>query len=181
MYEEHQGYNHMFRTKALHELLILTYFIPVHAQHAQHVVTVIKPWLIFVLRPRVCITSDTANEWTVRGQCSIMRSGWIRQSQYCMHVGYMSKAEIYMDIWANMLTCKTCFHLYHSNPLLNMYDILYKARGQETYLLKFYHLKGWDFKSSCRYGVQDLPSQACGHIKAVAFHTFTQIGATINS
>ena len=32
---------------------------------------------------------------------------------------------------------------------------------------KSYHLKSWDFKSSCRYGVENLPRRACKHIRDV--------------
>lgn len=49
-----------------------------------------------------------------------------------------------------------------------MIHIQTQFRAQKTAeMFKFYHLKCRDFKSSCRYGVEDLPCETCEHIKGL--------------
>ena len=117
----------------------------------------------------MCITSDAAKRMDCKRSvfAAVTQSSIKRSDRVNTALILAPRVKLrYMGIWANMFTCKRrgLFSFW-----LKMCDILYntKAQGQKHYLLKFYHLKGWDFKSSCRYGVQDLSSQACEHIKAV--------------
>lgn len=152
--------------KALHELLICSFSI-ITIKARLHVSTVTKPWLIYFWpsaqnvhhiwwgktngqwEVTVC-SSDAGVNYEVRlyHRKSIQCVYWLHE--YSLDKwAYEPKTHIF--IWLVYISTEKQLQLKHMH----------------TYLLNVYHLKSWDFKSGVRYGVQDLPSQTCRHIKAV--------------
>lgn len=113
------------------------------------------------------------NKWTVRGHC-LQQWRWgqlwgqvVSKSIQCVYWSH----EYSLDKWAYEPKTHIFIWLVYISTEKQL-----QRKHLHTYLLNVYHLKSWDFKSGVRYGVQDLSSQTCRHIKAVHIYELLWCG-----
>lgn len=137
------------KQKSWQESQIGSSFYSINARHALHAATVLKPGLIYL-----CPTTQNGHHLA----CGTINGLWeVTVAVTPSSIRLYQRKPVQ---WMYRLTVSGKL-IFLWKQAKQMCDRWSTACGEEKYLLNIYHLKGWDFKSSSRYGVQDLPSQTC--------------------